>query len=65
MKKRVFSTFLALCLLLSLLPFSVSADGEGTGLSADDPMAVPEEGMVIQNKIYYLSLIHISEPTRP
>ena len=46
MKKRLTAILLTLALVLSLGPVSVWAVG-GSGLSPDDPMAVPEEGMVI------------------
>ena len=52
MKKRLTAILLTLALVLSLGPVSVWAAG-GSGLSPDDPMAVPVEGMVIKNGTYY------------
>ena len=52
MKKRLTAILLTLALVLSLGPVSVWAAG-GSGLSPDDPMAVPEEGMVIKGGTYY------------
>ena len=51
MKKRLTAILLTLALVLSLGPVSVWAVG-GSGLSPDDPMAVPEEGMVIDGTAY-------------
>ena len=52
MKKRLTAILLTLALVLSLGPVSVWAAG-GSGLSPDDPMAVPEDGMVINSGTYY------------
>lgn len=57
MKQRIrhlLSVLLVCAMVLSLLPVSVFATGgSGSGLTADDPMVVPTEGMVIKNGTYY------------
>ena len=57
MKQRIrhlLSVLLVCAMVLSLLPVSVFATGgSGSGLTADDPMVVPTEGMVIKNGVYY------------
>lgn len=57
MKQRVrhlLSVLLVCAMVLSLLPVSVFATGgSGSGLTADDPMVVPTEGMVITNGTYW------------
>lgn len=57
MKQRVrhlLSVLLVCAMVLSLLPVSVFATGgSGSGLTADDPMVVPTEDMVITNGTYW------------
>lgn len=57
MKQRIrhlLSVLLVCAMVLSLLPVSVFATSSpGSGLTADDPMVVPEEGMVIKSGTYY------------
>lgn len=57
MKQRIrhlLSVLLVCAMVLSLLPVSVFATSSpGSGLTADDPMVVPTEGMVIKNGVYY------------
>lgn len=57
MKQRIrhlLSVLLVCAMVLSLLPISVFATGGlGSGLTADDPMVVPTDGMVIKNGVYY------------
>ena len=51
MKKRLIALFLSLVLALGLLPTAAAAAGDG--LTADNPMEVPVEGLVITNGTYY------------
>ncbi|OUN13216.1 hypothetical protein B5G40_03035 [Flavonifractor sp. An9] len=53
MKKRLLAICLALCLIVGLLPTAVLAapEGGGTGLTADDPMVVPEEALTISGTV--------------
>lgn len=53
MKKRLLALCLTLCLLVGLLPTVAFAAPvpNGSGLTSDDPMVVPEEGMVIQGTV--------------
>lgn len=55
MKKRLLALCLTLCLLVGLLPTAAFAAPmmNGSGLTADDPMVVPAEGMVIDKNTYY------------
>lgn len=57
MKQRIrhlLSVLLVCAMVLSLLPVSVFATGgSGSGLTANNPMVVPTEGMVIKNGVYY------------
>lgn len=57
MKQRIrhlLSVLLVCAMVLSLLPVSVFATGgSGSGLTVDDPMVVPTEGMVITNGTYW------------
>ena len=55
MKKRLSTLFLALCLIVGLLPTAALAvlPEEGNGLTAENPMIVPADKMVIQNGTYY------------
>lgn len=57
MKQRIrhlLSVLLVCAMVLSLLPVSVFATGgSGSGLTANNPMVVPTEGMVIKNGTYY------------
>ena len=55
MKKRLLAICLALCMIVGLLPTTAMAapEGDGTGLTADDPMVVPAGAMVIQSDTYY------------
>ncbi|OUQ59320.1 hypothetical protein B5E56_08445 [Flavonifractor sp. An112] len=53
MKKRLLAICLALCMIVGLLPTTAIAapEGDGTGLTADDPMVVPEEALTISGTI--------------
>lgn len=55
MKKRLLALCLTLCLLVGLLPTAVLAvpEANGTGQTAEDPMVVPADDMVINNGTYY------------
>ena len=55
MKKRLLALCLTLCLLVVLLPTAVLAvpEANGTGQTAEDPMVVPADAMVINNGTYY------------
>ena len=55
MKKRLSTLFLALCMIVGLLPTAALAvlPEEGNGLTAENPMIVPADKMVIQNGTYY------------
>ncbi len=55
MKKRLFAFCLTLCLLVGLLPTTVLAvpEANGTGQTAEDPMLVTADAMVIKNNTYY------------
>ena len=50
--RHIFHFFISLFLLLLLLQAPAAA-GSGTGDTAEDPMPVPEEKLVIQNGTYY------------
>lgn len=55
MKKRLLAFCLTLCLIAGLLPTTAMAAPveDGDGLTAENPMTVPAEEMVIKNGIYY------------
>lgn len=57
MKQRIrhlLSVLLVCAMVLSLLPVSVFATGgSGSGLTADDPMVVPENALIIKSGTYY------------
>lgn len=53
MKRKLLAGLLCFCLMIGLLPTSISANGTGSGLTADDPMVVAPENLVIKNGIYY------------
>lgn len=57
MKQRIrhlLSVLLVCAMVLSLLPVSVFATGgSGSGLTADDPMVVPEKALIIKSGTYY------------
>lgn len=53
--KRLLAICLSLCLILGLLPTAAFAapGADGNGLTADNPMPVPADKMVIKNGTYY------------
>lgn len=53
--KRLLAICLSLCLILGLLPTAAFAapGADGDGLTADNPMSVPADKMVIKNGTYY------------
>ncbi len=55
MKNRLFTIILMLFLSVGILSAAALAapSAEGTGLTADDPMVVPADAMVINNNTYY------------
>ena len=55
MKNRLFTIILMLFLSVGILSAAALAapSAEGTGLTADDPMVVPTEGMLIKGNTYY------------
>lgn len=55
MRNRVLSLLMALCLLTGLFPMAAQAAprADGDGLTAENPMDVPAEHMVIKNGTYY------------
>ena len=53
MKRKLLAGLLCFCLMIGLLPTSISANGTGSGLTADDPMMVAAEHLVIKNDTYY------------
>lgn len=55
MKKRLLALCLTLCLIAGLLSTAAFAAPmpNGSGLTADDPMVVPADAMVINNNTYY------------
>ena len=57
MKKRLLAICLALCLIVGLLPTAVLAapEGDGDGLTAENPMSVPVDRMVIKNGTYEIA----------
>ncbi|MBC8535441.1 S-layer homology domain-containing protein [Feifania hominis] len=55
MRKKLFAGLFGICLLLGLLATAAFAAPQraGTGLTADDPIAVEQENLVIRNDTYY------------
>lgn len=47
------ATLLAVLLVAGCLPLSALAEGEGTGMSADDPIIIPTEGLAINGSTLY------------
>ena len=48
MKKRLLTLFFMLCLLIGGVPATIALAGTGEGFSADNPMVVPEDGLIVQ-----------------